>query len=82
MREIEYQDIVNAVAEMCPEACMTLDEEMKGVMCRAMSAEESPLGQKILRRFIEVAPVPHSLLAPGNRLSMPCQQEGISGDIA
>jgi fumarate hydratase subunit alpha len=53
VREIPYEDVVNAVAEMCPEACMTLDEEMKEVMRRALDAEKSPLGKRILGRFIE-----------------------------
>ncbi|MEO0140944.1 MAG: fumarate hydratase [candidate division WOR-3 bacterium] len=53
MREIPYDQLVNVIAEMCPEACMTLDDEMKGVLQRAMEQEESPLGKRILGRFIE-----------------------------
>ncbi|MEO0180864.1 MAG: fumarate hydratase [candidate division WOR-3 bacterium] len=53
MREIPYDQLVNVIAEMCPEACMTLDDEMKGVLQRAIEQEESPLGKRILGRFIE-----------------------------
>jgi len=52
MREIKYEDVVNTVAEMCPEACITLDEEMKGVIRDAMEREESPMGKMILGRFL------------------------------
>ena len=53
MCEIAYDDVVNAIAEMCVEACISLDDEMKRVIAGAREKEKSPMGKMILGRFLE-----------------------------
>ena len=48
MREIAYADIVSAVSELCVQANTLLPEDVKGAICRAAAAEESPVGRAIL----------------------------------
>ena len=53
MREIAYQDIVTAVAELCVEANTRLPGDLCAAIHGAEGAEESPVGRAILRDLEE-----------------------------
>ncbi len=48
MREIQYNEIVEAVRELCIQANCQLPDDVKGAICRAKTMEKSPVGQAIL----------------------------------
>ena len=53
MREIQYQEIVEAVRELCIQANCQLPEDVKDAICRAEGLESSPVGCAILRDLKE-----------------------------
>lgn len=48
MRELQYNEIVEAVRELCIEANCQLPEDVKKAICSAREAEVSPVGKAIL----------------------------------
>ena len=48
MREIHYNEIVEAVRALCIEANCQLPEDVRAAICRARDTEESPVGRSIL----------------------------------
>ena len=57
MREIQYEDIARAVADLAVEACYRLPADMKAAMCKAREDEPSPVGRNILDQLLENADI-------------------------
>ena len=57
MREIQYEDIARAVADLAVEACYRLPADMKAAMCKAREDEPSPVGRNILDQLRENADI-------------------------
>ena len=57
MREIQYEDIARAVADLAVEACYRLPADMKAAMCKAREDEPSPVGRNILVQLLENADI-------------------------
>ena len=72
MREIETDQIVQAVKEMCLEANYNLGPDMMRAFGQALEREESPIGQEVLRQLIENANI-----ARQERVPM-CQDCGVA----
>ncbi|HEX9920933.1 MAG TPA: fumarate hydratase, partial [Candidatus Methylomirabilis sp.] len=72
MREIETDQIVQAVKEMCLEANYDLGPDMMRAFGQALEREESPIGQEVLRQLIENANI-----ARQERVPM-CQDCGVA----
>lgn len=72
MREIEADQIVQAVKEMCLEANYDLGPDMMRAFGQALEREESPIGQEVLRQLIENANI-----ARQERVPM-CQDCGVA----
>ena len=53
MRNINVEDIVNAVKEMCYEACHFLSDDMKQALEVSYDKEESPVGRQIIGQLCE-----------------------------
>lgn len=72
MRTIHVSEVMEAVKEMCIEANHFLSEDMKDAMCRAVDAEEAPLGKQILRQLEENARI------AGQDMIPICQDTGMA----
>lgn len=72
MREIDTDQIVQAVKEMCLEANYNLGPDMMRAFGQALEREESPIGQEVLRQLIENANI-----ARQERVPM-CQDCGVA----
>ena len=72
MREIDTDQIVQAVKEMCLEANYDLGPDMMRAFGQALEREESPIGQEVLRQLIENANI-----ARQERVPM-CQDCGVA----
>lgn len=57
MREIQYEDIARAVADLAVEACYRLPADMKAAMCKAREDGPSPVGRNILDQLLENADI-------------------------
>ncbi|SDF73434.1 fumarate hydratase [Desulfovibrio legallii] len=57
MKEIQYEDIARAVAQLAVEACYRLPADMTAAMRRAREAEPSPVGRNILDQLLENAAI-------------------------
>lgn len=53
MREIKYDDIVEAVANLCKQACCIVTHDMKEAFRSAAVREISPLGKDIISKIIQ-----------------------------
>lgn len=53
MREIKYDDIVEAVANLCKQACCIVTPDMKEAFGSAVVKEISPLGKDIISKIIQ-----------------------------
>lgn len=53
MREIKYDDIVEAVANLCKQACCIVTPDMKEALRNAAVKEISPLGKDIISKIIQ-----------------------------
>ena len=53
MREIKYDDIVEAVANLCKQACCIVTPDMKEAFRSAAVKEISPLGKDIISKIIQ-----------------------------
>lgn len=53
MREIKYDDIVEAVANLCKQACCIVTHDMKEAFRSAAVKEISPLGKDIISKIIQ-----------------------------
>lgn len=53
MREIKYDDIVEAVANLCKQACCIVTPDMKEAFRNAAVKEISPLGKDIISKIIQ-----------------------------
>jgi len=72
MREIDTDQIVQAVKEMCLETNYDLGPDMMRAFGQALEREESPIGQEVLRQLIENANI-----ARQERVPM-CQDCGVA----
>ena len=72
MREVKYQDIVEAVAKLAIEACCVQTKDIKEAFAKAKSTEQSPLGQNIINTLIE-----NGKIAQDNMMPI-CQDTGMS----
>lgn len=57
MRNIDYQTIVDAVAELCFEAAMELPGDVLTAIRQAEGAETSELGKSLLKEYVENAAI-------------------------
>jgi len=57
MREIGYQEIVDAVARLSMEANYYLGQDLLAALRRAQEQEEPPLGREVLDQILENARV-------------------------
>ncbi len=57
MRDIVAQTITDVIADLCIEVNHTMQPDMLAALDRALAAEESPVGQQVLRRLLENARV-------------------------
>jgi fumarate hydratase subunit alpha len=57
MREIRYDDIVDAVERLCMDANYNLGEDVLASVRHALDTEESPVGQEVLREILENAEI-------------------------
>ena len=71
MREVKYQDIVEAVAKLAIEACCVQTKDIKEAFAKAKSTEQSPLGQNIINTLIE-----NGKIAQDNMMPI-CQDTGM-----
>lgn len=55
MKQVQYQDIVDAVAQICISANYDLGKDVEGAFARYKETEESPTGKKILQQLIDNA---------------------------
>lgn len=53
MREISYESIVEAVRDLCIQACCALPGDVQAALCAACDAERSPVGRGILGDIVE-----------------------------
>lgn len=72
MRQIGYQEIVEAVAKLCEEANFYLGEDVKKAFEKALEEEVSPPGKDVLRQLIQNAD-----LAAQEQVPM-CQDTGVA----
>lgn len=72
MRELQYQEIVNKVAELCQEANYDLGQDVITAFEQAVQTESSEIGKGVLNQLIENANI-----AAENRVPM-CQDTGVS----
>lgn len=71
MREVAYQDIVEAVAKLAIEACCVQTKDIKEAFAKAKDTERSPLGQNIINTLIE-----NGKIAQDNMMPI-CQDTGM-----
>ncbi|WP_394954531.1 fumarate hydratase [uncultured Helicobacter sp.] len=71
MREVKYQDIVEAVAKLAIEACCVQTKDIKEAFAKAKNTEQSPLGQNIINTLIE-----NGKIAQNNMMPI-CQDTGM-----
>lgn len=72
MRELQVAEITRAIREMCIEANHFLAPDMQQAFCRAVDAEESPLGKQILEQLQE------NLEIAGRDMIPICQDTGMA----
>lgn len=72
MREITAQEITDAVARLCMDACTELPEDVTAALERGREHEESPLGREVLTQVLE-----NARLARERRLPI-CQDTGFT----
>lgn len=72
MREVDVNDIIKNIKEMCIEANHFLSEDMKEVYIAAAKEEESPLGRQILGQLQE------NLKIAGDDMIPICQDTGMA----
>lgn len=72
MREVNVNEIVKNIKEMCIEANHFLSEDMKTVYDEAVNTEESPLGKQILNQLQE------NLQIAGEDMIPICQDTGMA----
>ncbi len=70
MKQVQYQDIVEAVAQICISANYDLGKDVEGAFSSYRETEESPTGKKILQQLIDNAHI-----AREERVPM-CQDTG------
>lgn len=64
MREIQYQDIVEAVAKLAIEACCVQTNDIKEAFAKAQNTEQSPLGKNIIDTLIENGKIAQTNMMP------------------
>ncbi|PAU99459.1 fumarate hydratase [Helicobacter sp. TUL] len=64
MREIQYQDIVEAVAKLAIEACCVQTNDIKEAFAKAQNIEQSPLGKNIINTLIENGKIAQTNMMP------------------
>ena len=64
MREIQYQDIVEAVAKLAIEACCVQTNDIKEAFAKAQNTEQSPLGKNIINTLIENGKIAQTNMMP------------------
>ncbi|WP_394950351.1 fumarate hydratase [uncultured Helicobacter sp.] len=64
MREIQYQDIVEAVAKLAIEACCVQTNDIKEAFAKAQDTEQSPLGKNIINTLIENGKIAQTNMMP------------------
>lgn len=57
MREIEFKNIVNAIAELCIKINYELDEDVIDSFTKSLATEKSPVGKEVLELLIENAKI-------------------------
>ena len=57
MKEISFEDIARAVADLAVRACCRLPQDMVDGMRKAHEAEPSPVGKNILEQLLENAAI-------------------------
>ncbi|WP_019121674.1 fumarate hydratase [Brevibacillus massiliensis] len=72
MREVQYDEIVEAVADLCQEANYDLGEDVVQAFRRALRTEVSETGRDVLSQLIE-----NARIASAERVPM-CQDTGIA----
>ncbi|HIV49726.1 fumarate hydratase [uncultured Helicobacter sp.] len=71
MREVAYQDIVEAVAKLAIEACCVQTKDIKEAFAKAQNTEQSPLGKNIINTLIQ-----NGKIAQDNMMPI-CQDTGM-----
>lgn len=64
MREIQYQDIVEAVAKLAIEACCMQTNDIKEAFAKTQDTEQSPLGKNIINTLIENGKIAQTNMMP------------------
>ena len=64
MREIQYQDIVEAVAKLAIEACCVQTNDIKEAFAKTQDTEQSPLGKNIINTLIENGKIAQTNMMP------------------
>lgn len=64
MREIQYQDIVEAVAKLAIKACCVQTNDIKEAFAKAQNTEQSPLGKNIINTLIENGKIAQTNMMP------------------
>ena len=64
MREIQAEEIVEKVAQMCIEANCFLNDDIKNALNEGMIKEESPTGKRVLKSLIENAEIAKEKVMP------------------
>ncbi|MCD8159730.1 MAG: fumarate hydratase [Clostridiales bacterium] len=72
MREIQYEEIVRLVRDLCIEANCVLPGDVREKLCAACQTEESPVGQGILGDIVE------NFTFAGERRLPICQDTGMA----
>lgn len=72
MREVKYSDIVEAVANLCKQACYVVTPDMKKAFKEAQEREISPLGKDIISKIRQNGEISESTNMPI------CQDTGMS----
>jgi len=71
VREVAYQDIVEAVAKLAIEACCVQTKDIKEAFAKAQNTEQSPLGKNIINTLIQ-----NGKIAQDNMMPI-CQDTGM-----
>jgi fumarate hydratase subunit alpha len=72
MRWVEYQEVVQAVEQLCVEACYVLAPDAQAALERAAAHESNPRAREVLSRLIENASIAASRQIPL------CQDTGLA----
>ena len=72
MKQIQAQDVTQAVAKLCVDANCVLGDDLLDALAKAQQAEPSPVGQDVIGQILENAEIGRTQLEPT------CQDTGVA----